>query len=200
MHQCTLGNPSRHLWRTVQWTIICDVLILISHTVSDSELGCSVCFQFCVFSCVSWRKRSRISRFPQSGRVKWDFTSPHGNDSPRQTLALKTARPSRVNTQRWHIYEHRPSVHLFRKRVIHVHTHTQLTSFSELLGRLSQTRAHTHLDYRAVTDLPMKAPHKPRVNRSRKSALQQCSSCIIVNVVSVAVLAGWDTVANRMFF
>lgn len=54
------------------------------------------------------------------------------------------------------------------------------------------THTHSHLDYRAVTDLPIKAisPDRPR-EPQKKSALQQCSSCVIVNVVSVAVFTGW---------
>lgn len=113
------------------WPIVC-------------ELGCSMSFQFCV----SWHKshkRGRISCFPQSGRVKWDFTSPHGNDSPCQTLALKTARPSRL-TDRDDTYMsmHRPSVHLFRNRAcwesyMCTHKHTHLS-----LSRLDIFLRHTH--------------------------------------------------------
>lgn len=154
------------------------------------ELGCSMSFQFCV----SWHKshkRGHISCFPQSGRVKWDFTSPYGNDSPCQTLALKTARPSPLTDRDdTSMSMHRPSVHLFRNRAcwesyMCTYKHTHLS-----LGRLDifLRRAHTHthtliwITERAVTDLPMKAAHKPRQTtwtavKISTSAVQQLHNC-----------------------
>ncbi len=163
------------------------------------ELGCSRSFQFCV----SWRKshkRGRISCFPQSGRVKWDFTSPHGNNSPCQMLALKTARPSRLTDKDdTSMSMHRPSVHLFRNRTcwesyMCTHKHTRLlwvswTSFSE-------AHTHTHtliwITERAVTDLPMKAAHKPRQTawtavKISSSAVQQLHNC----KCHLCVCSGW---------
>lgn len=115
-------------------------------------------------------------------RVKWAFTSPYGNNSHCQRLTLKTARPSRLTDRSMSM--HRPSMQCSASESMLgvIHVHKNLTSFSDISFSDAHTHTHSHLDYRAVTDLPMKEPHKPQQTawtavKISTSTVQQLHNC-----------------------